>query len=164
MAFKGWVIDPTIIDWRNRCLKEGFSPLDIFSEAEYEDYQDIYKVLSHEEKKVSMFSIVYFPRANNDGVFVDEEGLFPGQQYWFKFTGGHQPFGGKGFILGENDEGESISPQVITKEWLLENVTVAAQNVEISFQKIDGEFTAQSKVSINAPIVQVWLANDSFGS
>ncbi|MBO9428615.1 hypothetical protein [Sulfitobacter sp. R18_1] len=160
MAFKGWVIDPTIIDWKNGNLKEGFKPEDIIQEAEFTDYDDIYKVLSYEGRDVDYYEVVYLANAKGDCFYVDGEGLFSDQVYWFKITGGHQPFGGKGFVLGEDEEGASISPKVTTKEWLLENIAVAANNIELKFERVDDQLIPKSRQSVDAPFVGVWMQEE----
>lgn len=160
MASKGWVIDPTIIDWEEGDLKKGFSPKDIVREAVYEDFNDIYKVLSYDDHVVNYFDVVYIQDAKGDCIYVDDEGLNPEQPYWFKITGGHQPFGGKGFVLGTDEEGGSISPQAITKEWLLENIAVAAHNIELKFERVNGELVLRSRQSIDAPFVHVWIQEE----
>jgi len=49
---------------------------------------------------------------NGDSVFVDEEGLFKPQPYWFLYDGYPQPLAGNGLLLGLNRRnGESISPK-----------------------------------------------------
>jgi len=37
-------------------------------------------------------------------VYVNEEGLFGDRSYWFHIKGAHQPFVGKGFIVGIDSE------------------------------------------------------------
>jgi hypothetical protein len=160
MPHKGWVIDPTIIDWKNGNLKEGFTPEDMIQEADYSEYTDIYKILSYEDHTVNFFDVVYLGDGGGDCIYVDDEGLAPDQTYWFKVTGGHQPFGGKGYVLGTDEEGESISPKVITKEWLLKNITVAANNIELKFERLEGKLVPRFRQSIAAPFVHVWMQED----
>jgi hypothetical protein len=160
MPHKGWVIDPTIIDWKNGDLKKGFSPEDIIQEADFSVYTDIYKILSYEDHTVNFYDAVYLGDADGDCIYVDDEGLFPDQIYWFKVTGGHQPFGGKGFVLGTDEEGESISPKVTTKEWLMEKIYVGANNIELKFERVEGKLIPRSRQSLTTPFVHVWMQEE----
>jgi hypothetical protein len=56
-------------------------------------------------------------RLNREGdcVFVDDVGLLNEPEYFFRFDD-RDPYAGKGFVLGTDDEGESISPTLTLDE------------------------------------------------
>lgn len=75
------------------------------TQVEYSgDYQHIYKLID-----ADTFDVVYFNR-KNDGVFVDDEGLFKPEQAFFKIAGIPNPLAGKALVLGCDDEGDSVAP------------------------------------------------------
>lgn len=50
---------------------------------------------------------------HGDGIFLDDEGLLVDNPDFFHYIGSHQPFAGKGLVLGCNMEtGESTEPQI----------------------------------------------------
>jgi hypothetical protein len=55
---------------------------------------------------------------NHDSILVDEEGLLSltGDTKFFTIEGGHQPFAGNGLVVGVDDEGEGVSPNVSVEE------------------------------------------------
>lgn len=55
---------------------------------------------------------------NSDAIYVDEEGLFKVGLSSFNVKGAHQPFVGRGLILGHNDEGECTAPKTPPTEWI----------------------------------------------
>jgi hypothetical protein len=54
--------------------------------------------------------------ANDDSIFVDDEGLLKDGQHYFAHADYPSPLAGRGLVLGTNAEGESISPQVSLEE------------------------------------------------
>lgn len=55
--------------------------------------------------------------ANNDAIFVDDEGMLTGEsQSFFVHTDYPQPLAGRGLVLGTTSEGESVSPKVSLDE------------------------------------------------
>lgn len=70
------------------------------------DYKEIYSQLECE-----MFQIGT-ELAEQDAIYVDEEGLMNGTDVFFVYEGAHQPFAGNGLILGTDDEGESVSCKI----------------------------------------------------
>ena len=55
---------------------------------------------------------------NHDSILVDEEGLLSlsGDTKFFTIKGGHQPFAGNGLVVGVNNRGESVSPNISVEE------------------------------------------------
>lgn len=50
---------------------------------------------------------------HGDGIFLDDEGLFVENPDFFHYIGAHQPFAGKGLVLGCNMEtGETTESQI----------------------------------------------------
>lgn len=71
------------------------------SEVEYSgDYHDIYKLID-----ADLFTVVY---TDIGDIFVDDEGLFKGDQAFFWLRGTPQPLAGHGLVLASDDEGETI--------------------------------------------------------
>lgn len=94
------------------------------SEIEYDgNYTSIYKLISSESKKVDTFTCVNI-NEQEDTIFVDDEGLLGNlaTQYFFSFNG--NLLAGKGLVLGTNEEGESVSPQVSLNDMQKENEIV----------------------------------------
>ena len=63
-----------------------------------------------------MFEVVQLD--DNEGIFVDEEGLLsvtPETPFFF-YKGTHQPIAGNGLILGCNDDGESIATKLTVEQ------------------------------------------------
>lgn len=77
------------------------------TEVEYSgDYRQIYDHID-----CGTFDAARFDD-NGDTAFVDDEGLSVEGQKYFMIAGYPQPLAGKALILGTDDEGGSISPQV----------------------------------------------------
>lgn len=78
------------------------------NEVEYSgDYQDIYKLIN-----ADLFDVAYMD--DGLGVFVDDEGLFKDNQAFFQV--GYAMLAGYGLVLGTDDEGESIAPNISLKD------------------------------------------------
>jgi hypothetical protein len=78
------------------------------------NYQTIYERIG-----VDCFDAVLLDAG--DTIFVDDEGLMKEPQYFFRVDDS-TPLAGKGFVLGTDDEGDSISPR-ITLDQLKARVT-----------------------------------------
>ena len=79
------------------------------TEVDYDgDYKSIYKLIG-----CSTFDVVR-TSMSNDGIYIDDEGLFADKRAFWKFDYCHgQPLitiVNKGLVLGCNDEGDSIAP------------------------------------------------------
>ncbi len=86
------------------------------NEVEYSgDYTEIYSLGDFD-----CFALATF-NEENDGIFVDDEGLFKDNQRMFMVNGYPQPLAGKGVVLGCDEEGASVEPTV-SLEWLQDNV------------------------------------------
>jgi hypothetical protein len=74
--------------------------------------KDWYKIMGCEMVEVAH----YFD--DHDSILVDEEGLLTLSPItnFFTIEGGHQPFAGNGLVVGVNDEGESVSPNITVEE------------------------------------------------
>ena len=80
------------------------------------EFEQLYKLLSHETMKVDTFTTVNLGNPGNDAIFVDDEGLLKPCERFFMWNGYPQPLAGKGLILGADDEGETISPYITVAE------------------------------------------------
>ncbi len=105
-AIKGFFIDPTSLRISNVELCNGTSR---------DNLDAMYKLIN-----CSLVEAVYLNK-EQDAVFVDEEGLLKVQTDFFYIEGTHQPLAGRGVVIGCNEEGESVSAQAVTLEWLREN-------------------------------------------
>ncbi len=77
------------------------------TEVEYSgDFNDIYKLIN-----ADLFDVAYID--DKLGVFVDDEGLFKDNQAFFQV--GYAILAGYGLVLGTDDEGNSISPDISLK-------------------------------------------------
>lgn len=79
------------IDAENREIKE----------IEVKDYKDMQKAVG------GLITMAHDPNDKNT-IYVDDEGLLKGYDYFFSYEGAHQEFAGNGIIVGINyDTGES---------------------------------------------------------
>ena len=77
------------------------------TQVEYSgDYREIYEHIN-----AQLFTTATFNNAG-DTCFVDDEGLFNGDNGFFVIAGYPQPLAGRGLVLGCNDEGESTEPSI----------------------------------------------------
>lgn len=91
------------------------------SEVEYDgNYKNIYKLISSPTNPVSTFTCVNVNEAE-DTVFVDDEGLLGNMSTQEFFTLNGYPLAGKGLVLGTNEDGDSVSPSISLKEFLMDN-------------------------------------------
>lgn len=76
------------------------------TEVEYSgDYKQIYDLIDCECFDVARIN------GKGDGIFVDDEGLIREKpQAFFIHANYPTPLAGKGFLLGSNDEGDSVTP------------------------------------------------------
>lgn len=71
-----------------------------------------YEHLSHESMKVDLVTTAY-PGVlkGHDALFVDDEGLLKDPQRFFLIASAHQPFAGKGLIVGADGSGASADAE-----------------------------------------------------
>lgn len=98
---KGYVLDPT-----SRTINPHY-----YSGC----YKEITKVL-----ECSLFDVARF-NETLDVAFIDDEGLLKNPTHFFAIRGYHSPLAGKGWVLGTDGKGETVSPTVNLK-WLRDNV------------------------------------------
>lgn len=65
-------------------------------------------------------------QSNGDAIYVDEEGLFKEGLRSFQVFGAHQPFFGRGLILGHDSEGNSTAPRLPYLAWI-NNISFSPQ-------------------------------------
>ena len=65
--------------------------------------EEIYSLI-----QADCFDCCRFSTAHNDGVFVDDEGLFKPDQEFFMIGNYPSPLAGRGLVIGCDDVGESI--------------------------------------------------------
>ena len=70
------------------------------------DYQQIYQHIN-----APLFTVATFNEAG-DSVFIDDEGLFNGDNEFFVIDGYPQPLAGRGLVLGCNEDGDSVEPSI----------------------------------------------------
>jgi len=73
-------------------------------------YTDIYKHID-----CDAFDVVSINK-HNDGLFVDDEGLFKPSQSFFKHADYPTPLAGKALVMGCDDKGESVAPKITLQE------------------------------------------------
>jgi hypothetical protein len=91
------------------------------TESEYDgdNYKNIYKLLTDESNglKVDTFDAVRIDEHN--AIFVDDNGLLRvhegGPEFYFRYGKG-SPLVGRGLIIGNDDEGESVSASLPLKQ------------------------------------------------
>lgn len=89
----------------------------------------IYAALTHPEHEVTCFDVVRINN-ENDGIFVDDDGLYKHNDRFFLWKGYPQPLAGRGLILGCDEEGESIAPSV-SLEAVRRSVRLGYMNFEV---------------------------------
>ena len=73
-----------------------------------DDYKSYYPLLSHEIMPVDHFTIAHAGiLKGRDALFVDDEGLMKNAERWFLMPTSHQPFAGKGLIVGADKRGNA---------------------------------------------------------
>jgi len=84
------------------------------------DYKQIQKAID-----ANCFGVVSIP--NDDDIYIDDEGLLKGNNYFFMHKDVPTPLCGKGLVLGANhDTGDSTSVHVTLKE-LKHSITFLGQ-------------------------------------
>jgi hypothetical protein len=74
------------------------------------DHEAMYPLMSHPVHPVDTFTTARVDILKaNDALFVDDEGLFKSPVRWFQIAGGHQPFAGKGLIVGADLRGNGAT-------------------------------------------------------
>lgn len=71
-----------------------------------------YAHLSHETMPVDLVTVAY-PGVlkGNDALFVDDEGLLKQCSRFFTFASAHQPFAGKGLVVGADHNGDTTDAE-----------------------------------------------------
>jgi hypothetical protein len=64
---------------------------------------------------VNMVEVAHYI-TDHDSILVDEEGLFKPCDHFFVYEGAHQPFAGKGLVVGVNEDGETVACDITVKE------------------------------------------------
>ena len=82
-----------------------------FKVVEIENFRDIQKQLD-----CRVFTIATVFEKNEDTLYVDDEGLLTNPQHFFEYEDAHQPFAGKGLLIGCDDEGEDKDVQTSMEE------------------------------------------------
>jgi hypothetical protein len=75
--------------------------------------KDWYKLLDCDTVEVATYL-----NEQNDSILVDENGFaaISLDSKFFSVKGGHQPFAGRGLVVGVDDNGETISPTITVEE------------------------------------------------
>lgn len=105
-AIKGFLIDP---------LALRITPIELPNGTPRDNLNAMYKAID-----CDLVEAVYLNK-EQDAVFVDEEGLLKSPTLFFYIEGTHQPLAGRGVVIGCNEEGESVSVQAVTLDWLRAN-------------------------------------------
>ena len=79
------------------------------------DYREITAALG-----CSLFDVARF-NEHRDVAYIDDEGLLKNPMHFFAVNGYLQPLAGRGWILGTDEAGDSVTPTVDMK-WLRANV------------------------------------------
>ena len=74
------------------------------------DYKQIY---THIDAKTFDHATLY---ENGDGAYIDDEGLFVKNQYFWIHKNYPTPLAGIGLLLGSNEEGDSTTPKTTIEE------------------------------------------------
>jgi hypothetical protein len=81
-------------------------------EVNKHDSRSYYAHLSHETMPVYTFAIAYAGvLKGRDAIFVDDDGLMKEPQRFFQIATAHQPFAGKGLIIGADHNGDAADAE-----------------------------------------------------
>jgi hypothetical protein len=78
-------------------------------ELDGDNHKSYYPHLSHPSMSVDCFTSVPLDvLTGSDTLFVDDEGQLKDAQRWFTIHTGHQPYAGKGLIVGADWDGDAV--------------------------------------------------------
>jgi hypothetical protein len=81
-------------------------------EIDGDDHKSYYPLLSHETMPVDHFTTAHAGiLKGRDAIFVDDEGLLKNPERWFLMATSHQPFAGKGLIVGADKRGNAADAE-----------------------------------------------------
>lgn len=81
-------------------------------EIDRDDHRSYYPLLSHPTMPVDTFTSAYCGvLKGRDALFVDDEGLMKEPERWFALATAHQPFAGKGLIIGADAHGDAADAE-----------------------------------------------------
>jgi len=89
---------------------------------------------------------------HRDIVYVDDEGLYKDNAYW-RYGEYSQPLAGKGFVLGTNHEGESISPTITVEQLEAQIVFITVKTAIAMADELDAQNRRYMEANPDAPII-----------
>ena len=108
------------------------------TEVEYNgDYRHIYELLTDDENELDCCTFDVIRIDDREAIFVDDEGLLKMPRYFFKYEGYGQPLAGRGLVLGNDDEGETIATK-LTADAVRARVAFTQLSVQ-GFKHIEGK-------------------------
>jgi hypothetical protein len=93
------------------------------------DYRQIYELLSDKDNGLDVDDFNAVQIDNRNSFYVDGEGLLKEPRYFFVWRGAPQPYAGRGLILGNNQEGDTVSTS-----WDLNKVRSRVEFTQLSVQ------------------------------
>lgn len=110
----------------NAILIDPFACVVEHVEIDGDNLDSYYLALSHESMPVDNFTTAHAGiLKGRDAIFVDDEGLFKKPERWFHLATSHQPFAGKGLIVGADQRGNAADAE--TEIDTIRIVTIFAQ-------------------------------------
>jgi hypothetical protein len=87
---------------------------------------------------------------NDDVLYVNEEGMLIGLDYWFIFEGGHQPFAGNGVLCGaDRNDGDNEGEQTYPPSFSVDDV-----RTRVRFPTIE-QVRAWARANASDPAVSI---------
>ncbi len=165
MTAKGIIIDPFafLTDEMSLSMETERSPIFefILPDKEVFDLDDIYRAMNYKvptciERQVDMVQVIYPDVLDGDTAYCDEEALLHPPQLGFVYMRGWpEPVCGRVLIVGQDDEGRSVStkwtPQTIAK-----HVVTGVGQYEFRAEAHNGGLGV-NVVEHSASVVEAWL-------
>lgn len=152
-----FLIDPFALIINDRSLSLSSEP-PMREVAHDGTIQDIYRRLSTPDRRVNMFEACYINgSAYDDCMYVDEEGLLHAATHFLRVEGFPNPVAGKGYVLGTDEEGNSISPGTPFGD-LWRRTSIAVGNIEVCLSDVPvGQAIPTSAVRVHKhQVVRAW--------
>lgn len=92
---------------------------------------------------------------NDDGLIVDDEGLFVEEKHFFKFADYTQPLCGRGILLGTDKEGESADVKTTLSEVRSMVKFLTKDEVSKGFDECEANFAIAKKHADERGVVMI---------
>lgn len=126
--------------------------------------EQTYAHLSHEKHPVRLIDAVSLDRHGHT-CYVDDEGLWAEHDHWFAIRGTHQPFKGRGLVVGTGRAGNTVSCR-LTLDEVRDRVAILTDfySIGAGLLRRNGDGSPVSRQSFRAhPLPAVRIFSDMMG-